>query len=76
VYPSPQNRGGATLAGEREVGKFPIPTRGHTLWYSLYIRTLWFYDKVKAPLVVRPGVELGTAIAALRAILTEYRSNL
>ncbi len=24
-----------------QVGRVPIPTRGHTLWYSLYIRTLW-----------------------------------
>jgi hypothetical protein len=23
------------------VGRVPIPTRGHKLWYSLYIRTLW-----------------------------------
>jgi hypothetical protein len=29
-----------TLAGERGVGKVPIPTRVHTLWYSLYIRSL------------------------------------
>ncbi len=29
-----------TLAGERGVGRVPIPTRGHTLWYSLYVRTL------------------------------------
>ncbi len=33
---------GSTLAGERGVGRVPIPTRGHTLWYSLYIRTLWY----------------------------------
>ncbi len=26
-----------TLAGERGGGRVPIPTRGHTLWYSLYI---------------------------------------
>ncbi len=23
------------------VGRVPVPARGHTLWYSLYIRTLW-----------------------------------
>jgi hypothetical protein len=32
--------GACTLAGERGVGRVPIPTRGHTQWYSLYIRTL------------------------------------
>ncbi len=49
--PQPLNRrrvcplgsgGRGTLAGERGVGRVPIPTRGHTLWYSLFIRTLWF----------------------------------
>ncbi len=39
--PPPGSGGKGTLAGERGVGKVPIPTRGHTLWYSLYIRTLW-----------------------------------
>jgi hypothetical protein len=33
--------GGGTLACERRVGGVPIPTRGHTLWCSLYISTLW-----------------------------------
>jgi hypothetical protein len=37
----PRSGGRGTLAGERGVGRVPIPTRGHTLWYSLYIRTLW-----------------------------------
>ncbi len=32
-------KGAYTLAGERGGGRVPIPTRGHTLWYSLYIRT-------------------------------------
>jgi hypothetical protein len=36
VRPSPDSGG----EGERGVGRVPIPTRGHTLWYSLYIRTL------------------------------------
>ncbi len=31
-----------TLAGERGGGRVPIPRRGHGLWYSLYIRTLWY----------------------------------
>jgi hypothetical protein len=26
------------LAGERGGGRVPIPTRGHTLWYSIYTR--------------------------------------
>jgi hypothetical protein len=34
----PGSGGRGTLAGDRRV---PILTRGHTLWYSLYIRTLW-----------------------------------
>jgi hypothetical protein len=33
--------GGHTRQGERGYGRVPIPTRGQTLWYSLYIRTLW-----------------------------------
>jgi len=38
VPPSPPGSGGrGTLAGERGVGRVPIPTRGHILWYSLYI---------------------------------------
>ncbi len=36
--PRPLGSGGrGTLAGERGVGRVPIPTRGHRLWYSLYI---------------------------------------
>ncbi len=39
--PTPPGSGGrGTFAGERGGGRVPIPTRGHTLWYSLYIRTL------------------------------------
>ncbi len=33
-------RGKAQLAGERGVGRVPLPTREHTLWYSLYICTV------------------------------------
>jgi hypothetical protein len=40
--PPPRFWGRGTLAGERGVGRVPIQTRGHTLWYSLHIRTLWF----------------------------------
>ncbi len=40
--PPPLGSGGrGTLAGERGVGRAPIPTSGHTLRYPLYIRTLW-----------------------------------
>ncbi len=28
---------GNTLAGERGGGRVPIPTRGHALWYSIFI---------------------------------------
>jgi hypothetical protein len=33
--------GRGTLAGERGGGRVPIPTRRHTLWYSVNICTLW-----------------------------------
>ncbi len=47
--PPPFGSGGrGTLAGERGVGRLPIPTRGQTLWYSLYIRTLWSYLSLSA----------------------------
>ncbi len=39
VPPGSERRG--TLAGERGGGRVPIPTRGHTLWYSLYVCNLW-----------------------------------
>ncbi len=35
--PPPGSGGRGTLTGERGVGRVPIPTRGHTLWYSSYI---------------------------------------
>ncbi len=40
IPPPPFGWGGGafSLASERG-GGVPIPTRGHTLWYSLYIRT-------------------------------------
>jgi hypothetical protein len=42
IGPPPFGSGGrGTLAGEREGGRVPIPTRGHTLWYSIiHISTL------------------------------------
>ncbi len=38
--PPPGCGGRGKLAGKRGVGRVPIPTRGHPLWYSLYICTL------------------------------------
>ncbi len=35
--PHPVLGGRGTLAGERGVGRVPIPTRVHTLWYSLHM---------------------------------------
>ncbi len=41
MYPPPFGSGGrVALAGERGGGRVPIPTRGHTLRYSVYICTL------------------------------------
>jgi hypothetical protein len=42
-----------SLAGERGVGRVPIPTRGHTLWYSLYRGTLWLQYTFKLYLFSR-----------------------
>jgi hypothetical protein len=40
--PPPLWSGGeGTLACGRGVGGIPIPTRGHTLWCSIFISTLW-----------------------------------
>ncbi len=40
-FPSPQKQvGGGTLACGWGVGGSPNPDEGHTLWYSLYVRTL------------------------------------
>jgi hypothetical protein len=38
--PHPGSWGRDTLAGESGVGRVPIPTRGHTLWF-IYTYTLW-----------------------------------
>jgi hypothetical protein len=35
--------GGAHSLAREGGGRVPIPTRGHTLWYSLYICTLWAF---------------------------------
>jgi hypothetical protein len=38
--PPPRNRGHTSLRGGG-VGGSPNSDEGHTLWYSLYVRTLW-----------------------------------
>jgi hypothetical protein len=51
VCPSPQKQGGgSTLACGWGVGGSPKPDEGHTLWYSLYVRTLWYqHSKYRTP---------------------------
>ena len=42
VFPTPQKQGGGgTLACGWGVGGSPNSDEGRTLWYSLYVRTLW-----------------------------------
>ncbi len=38
--------GGAHSLAREGGGRVPIPTRGHTLWYSVYICTLWLESLV------------------------------
>jgi hypothetical protein len=40
--PHPFVRGEGTIACGDRGGGVPIPTRGHTLWCSIYISTLWY----------------------------------
>ncbi len=48
VFPSPfGSLGRGTFDGERGGGRVPIPTRGHTLLYSLYVCTLWVKVRYK-----------------------------
>jgi hypothetical protein len=42
--------GRGTLAGERGVGRVPIPTNGHTLWYSVNTYTYFVTQRFLAPL--------------------------
>jgi hypothetical protein len=40
--PPPFGTGGrAHSLAAKGVGRVPIPTRGHTLWCSIYVSTLW-----------------------------------
>jgi hypothetical protein len=43
--PQPPTRG--TLAGEKEGWESPNSDEGHTLWYSLYVHTLWVDRSVR-----------------------------
>jgi hypothetical protein len=53
--PPPFGSGGrGTLADEKGGGRVRIPTMGHTLWYSLYIRTLWFTHSTPLPSLPSP----------------------
>jgi hypothetical protein len=48
VFPSPQKQGGGgTLACGWGVGGSPNSDEGRTLWYSLYVRTLWLSPSQK-----------------------------
>jgi hypothetical protein len=71
LRPPPFGSGGSgTFDGERGGGRFPIATRGHTLWYSVYLRvcTLWIArsgtEKIrirhsgKKPTLITPSLEL------------------
>jgi hypothetical protein len=43
VPPPPGCGGRGTLADERWVGRVPIPTRGHTLWHSIYNTYIYIF---------------------------------
>jgi hypothetical protein len=56
VFPSPQKQGGGgTLACGRGVGGSPNSDEGHTLWYSLYVRTLCAGPKQNVSLLTMMG---------------------
>ncbi len=54
----PWRRG--TLASERGGGRVPIPTRGHTLWYSIYLYVICGYDTGLVGRVVSETICAGT----------------
>jgi hypothetical protein len=51
--PSFGSGGRGTLAGERGGGRVPIPTRGHTPWYSIYK-----YFVVRKQLINLPSIQI------------------
>jgi hypothetical protein len=60
VFPSPQKQGGGgTLACGWGVGGSPNSDEGNTLWYSLYVRTLWQYSSLMNPPPVCFNSEIG-----------------
>jgi hypothetical protein len=63
--------GGGTQAGEGGVGRVPIPTRGHTLWYSLYIRILWVVHISNAK-EKKPGWQYGRYRSSQILYLQDY----
>ncbi len=64
VFPSPQKQGGGgTLACGWGVGGSPNSDEGHTLWYSLYVRTLWVYPLCShLQCMYAPATPLSTSI--------------
>ncbi len=61
-YAPPGSGGRGILAGERGVRRDPIPTRGQTLWYFLYIRTLWVVQISNAKEKPSAGNTVGTVV--------------
>ncbi len=63
--PTPRSEGRGTLAGERGVGRVPIPTRGHTLGtLYIYVRTCTCYFTNESGRLIR---EFGLAGGELLA---------
>ncbi len=67
--PAPPHRPGSggrgTLAGEKGVGRVPIPTRRHTLWYSLRICTLCVPSLSIRILIFHPPFPVGEESATI-----------
>ncbi len=56
VFPSPRNRGeGAHQPAGGGLGGSPNSDEGHTLWYSLYVRTLWYQSNYFFSKELLPG---------------------
>jgi hypothetical protein len=64
AHPPFGSGGRGTLAGERGGGRFPIPTRGHTLWYSSYICVLCiqYFERPSQKMLILSCVNLPTAV--------------
>ncbi len=86
VFPSPQKQGGGgTLACGWGFGGSPNSDEGHALWYSLYVRTLWYSlfslciscicctfwrTAVKSPCISLPAPSNSTYVQVYQMILT------